>query len=113
MIRVKSGVWATLCITQIDANPKRGMMEITGTKGTFLWEYDSYEITVREGDIATVTKAKNPPGEWERYYANVAAHLTRGTALVITPEWARRPIHVLDLADRSASEGKTLKARYS
>ena len=91
---------------------KRGMVEVTGTKGTFLWEYDTHEIIVRDGDQTTVTKGKNPPTQWEKYYANVAAHLVKGVPLIITAEWARRPIHILDLADRSASEGRTLKAKY-
>ena len=112
VVRFKSGVWATLCISQIDANPKRGMVEVTGTKGTFLWEYDSHEIIVRNGEVTTVTKGKNPEAQWGNYYANIAAHLTKGTPLIITPEWARRPIHILDLADRSASEGRTLAAKY-
>ena len=112
VVRFKNGVWATLCITQIDANPKRGMVEVTGTRGTFLWEYDTHEIIVRDGDSTVVTKGKNPPAQWEKYYANIADHLVKGVPLVITAEWARRPIHILDLADRSAQEGRTLKAKY-
>jgi hypothetical protein len=68
---------------------------------------------VREGNQTVVTKDKHPPAQWERYYANVAAHLTKGERLVITPEWARRPIHILDLAGRSAAQGRALKAKYS
>ena len=59
-----------------------------------------------------MTKGRNPPTQWEKYYANVAAHLVKGVPLVITAEWARRPIHILDLAGRSAKQGKALKARY-
>jgi scyllo-inositol 2-dehydrogenase (NADP+) len=112
VVRFKSGVWVTLCMSNIDANPKRGMFEITGTKGSFLWEYDSHEIIVKDGEKTTVTKAKNPKEQWEKYYANVAAHLTKGEPLVITAEWARRPIHILDLAGQSAAEGRALKAKY-
>ena len=112
VVRFKSGTWATLCISNIDANPKRGMVEVTGTKGTFWWEYDNHEITVKDGDTTIVTKGKNPPAQWEKYYANIAAHLVKGAPLVITPEWSRRPIHILDLADRSAQTGKTLAAKY-
>ena len=42
----------------------------------------------------------------------MAEHMTKGTPLVISPEWARRPIHILDLAYRSAREGSALKAKY-
>jgi scyllo-inositol 2-dehydrogenase (NADP+) len=31
---------------------------------------------------------------------------------VITGEWARRPIHLLDLAARSAKEGRALPVKY-
>lgn len=112
VVRFKSGVWLALCITHIDANPKKGMVEVTGTKGSLVWEYETHELIVREGDRTVVTKAKNPPPQWAKYYANVAAHLTKGTPLVITAEWARRPIHILDLADRSAREGRALQAKY-
>ncbi len=112
VVRFKNGVWVTLCVTQVDANPKRGMVEVTGTKGTFLWEYDQHEITVKDGDKTIVTKAKNPKEQWQHYYANVAAHLTKGGPLVITAEWARRPIHILDLAVQSAAQGRALKAKY-
>jgi len=112
VVRFRNGVWVTLTVTQIDANPKRGMMEITGTKGTFLWEYDRHEIIVRDGDQTIITKGPNPKEQWAKYYANVAAHLTKGEPLVITAEWARRPIHILDLAVQSAKVGRTLKAQY-
>jgi len=112
VVRFKSGVWMTLCVTNIDATPKRGMVEVTGTKGTFWWDYDNHEITVRDGEATTVTKEKNPPSRWDKYYVDVVAHLTKGAALTITPEWSRRPIHILDLADRSAREGRTLPATY-
>ena len=36
----------------------------------------------------------------------------KGKKLVITGEWARRQIHILDLANQSARQGKSLKARY-
>lgn len=32
--------------------------------------------------------------------------------LVITGEWARRPIHILDLAGRSAKLRRAIKAKY-
>jgi|UniRef100_UPI00404B42FD scyllo-inositol 2-dehydrogenase (NADP+) len=112
-VRFKSGAWVTLCVTHIDSNPKRGMFEVTGTKGSMVLEYDTHEIIVRDGEKTIVTKAKNPKEKWEMFYVNIAAHLTKNEPLVITPEWARRPIHILDLADRSAREGRAITARYS
>ena len=47
-----------------------------------------------------------------KFYQNIADHLVKRKPLVITAEWARRPIHILDLAVRSAKLGKALKATY-
>jgi hypothetical protein len=35
-----------------------------------------------------------------------------GAKLAIAPEWARQPIHILDLAARSAKLAKALPAKY-
>ncbi len=112
VIRFASGAWATLCISSIDSNPKRGVLEITGAKGTYLCDHTNWEIIAQAGAETVITKGKNPPGQWERYYKNIADHLTKGAKLVITAEWARRPIHILDLANRSANKGASLKAEY-
>lgn len=114
VVRFKSGQWLTLCITSLDANPKPGWLEITGTEGTFLFGRDSWKIITRDAKERVVHEGKNPPmeGESRRYYKNVADHIRNGTPLVITPEWARRPIHILDLADRSAREGRAMKPKY-
>lgn len=113
VVRFKSGQWLTLTISSIDSRPKHGQLEITGTQGTYILSGDYIEIVThgKAGEeIATKTRAR--PGEGWRFYQNVADHLTQGTPLVITPEWARRPIHILDLAVRSAEQGRTLHARY-
>ncbi|KXU35943.1 dehydrogenase [Cephaloticoccus primus] len=112
VVRFKSGVHATLALSQIDAHLKPGMVEVTGTKGTFVWEYGTHKLIVKDGEKTTVTEAKNPPELWDKYYENVAAHLSKGEKLIITPEWARRPIHIIDLAIQSAKKGRTLPAKY-
>ncbi len=113
IVRFKSGQWLTLCVTAIDSNPKRGMLEITGTKGSYIMEYSTHEIITHKDGEVIVQKGNSPESEGWRFYQNVADHLTRGELLVITPEWARRPIHVLDLANRSAQTGAALKAQYA
>ncbi|MFZ9682059.1 MAG: Gfo/Idh/MocA family protein [Cephaloticoccus sp.] len=113
VVRFKSGVWLTLCVTHIDSLPKRGMVEVTGTKASLWWDYEKHEIVSREGNTSTVVQGRNPKEKWENYYANIADHLSKGVPLVITPEWARRPIHILDLANQSAAQGKALPALYS
>ncbi|MFC1805581.1 Gfo/Idh/MocA family protein [Planctomycetota bacterium] len=112
IIRFASGQWLTLTITHIDSNPKRGQLEITGTKGTYIMSGGDWELIQHKAGKTIVTKGKNPPSEGWRYYQNVADHMVKGTPLVITPEWARRPIHILDLADQSARKGKSQKAKH-
>jgi len=62
--------------------------------------------------VLTNTTSKQVDEGW-RFYQNVADHLTKGEKLVITGEWARRPIHILDLANQSAKKGQALKAKYA
>ncbi len=114
VVRFKSGQWLTLCITSLDSNPKPGWVEVTGTKGSYIFGGDSWKWITRDRGETVVREGKNPPweGESKRFYKNVADHILEGAPLVITPEWARRPIHILDLAARSARSGRTLKAKY-
>jgi predicted dehydrogenase len=113
VVRLDSGQWLTLCISTIDANAPDHWLEITGTKGTYTFNHDTYELIRQKGRKLVRTHGANPQNEWWRYYGNIADHLTRGTDLVITPEWSRRPIHILDLAVRSAKTGKSLRAKYA
>lgn len=113
-VRFKKGGWLTLNISSIDSNAKKGCLEIFGTKGSFLMvspnAYEMHKFSSK-GE-KTVVSGRSGPGEGWRYYQNVADHMVKGTELVISAEWSRRPIHILDLADKSAKQNKTLKAKY-
>jgi scyllo-inositol 2-dehydrogenase (NADP+) len=111
--RFDSGQWLTLTITQIDSKPADGWVEVTGKKGTLIFGGADTALHLVRGKKQTVERFPNPEDQSIQYYKNVAAHLTGGEELVITPEWSRRPIHILDLAARSAKTGKALAARYS
>ena len=113
VVRFDSGQWLTLTISHIDSNPKRGQLEITGTRGTYIMEGRGYEIVQHKRGKTVVTKGKNPKSEGWRFYQNIADHLVKRTPLVITPEWARRPIHILDLANQSARKGRAQKASHA
>ena len=112
VVRFSDGAWLTLCMTRIDSNPKRGHLEITGTLGTYIMDGRGFEIITHEDGETRTVKGTNPKSEGWRFYQNIADHLTKGEPLVITPEWSRRPIHILDLADRSAKRGGAIKAKY-
>jgi len=113
VVRFSNGKWLTLSVTHLDSNPKKGWLEITGTKGTYVFDGRGWQIMSHRGRNKITTEGKNPKSEGWRYYKNVADHLVKGEELVISAEWARRPIHILDLAGRSARLGRTLRARYS
>lgn len=113
VVRFKSGQWLTLSITHIDAKGKEGWLEITGTKGTYVFEGAHYKIFTKEGKRSRVEQHPNPDDQGDRYYENVRDHLVKGKPLVITAEWSRRPIHILDLAVQSAKKGRALPAKYA
>jgi len=112
VVRFASGQWLTLMISSIDSSPKRGMLEITGTEGSYIMNYSDYETVTHKGGQTVITKSKNPTSEGWRFYKNIMEHLVKGEKLVITPQWARRPIHILDLACRSAEKGAAMRAKY-
>jgi predicted dehydrogenase len=112
-VRFDDGTWLSLCNSSIDSNPKRGMLEITGTKGTYIMDGRSWETITHAKGETVIRKGLNGRNQWGRYYREVADHLVKGAPLTITAAWARRPIHILDLATRSARKGAAIKAKYS
>lgn len=110
--RFKDGTYITLRMSSIDLNAKPGWLEITGTKGTYLLEGGTWETITHRDGVTTRRKGTNPPGQQHEFYRNIAQHLIGKAPLVITPEWSRRPIHILDLAVQSAHKGVTLKAKH-
>jgi predicted dehydrogenase len=112
VVRFADGTMLILTITSLDSNPKKGIVEFTGTKGSYVMDHQTHEIYQLDGNKTTIVKGWNQKEEGWRFYRNIADHMVEGTPLVITAEWARRPIHILDLANRSAQTGHALKAKY-
>ncbi len=112
-VRFKDGAWLSLTVSSLEANPKKGQLEITGTKGSYVFDGRTYEIIKVEDGKTVSTRGQNMASQSEKFYKNIAGHLTKGTKLIITPEWSRRPIHILDLANQSARKGCALKAQYA
>lgn len=113
VVRFKGGQWLTLTMSTVDSNPKPGWLEITGTKGTLVLDGSHSTLHQQIKDRSVTTRLPNPPDEGASYYKNIAGHLVGKEDLVITPEWSRRPVHVLDLAVRSAKANKTLPVKYA
>jgi scyllo-inositol 2-dehydrogenase (NADP+) len=112
IVRFKNGSWINLTITHLDTNPKEGHIEVHGTHGNYVIPFSHFLEYTIDGDVVTTRKGPHYATEGHRFYENIAGHLTKGEKLVITPEWARRPIHIIDLAMKSAAQGRTLPAKY-
>ncbi|MCX7846995.1 MAG: Gfo/Idh/MocA family oxidoreductase [bacterium] len=112
IVRFSNGAFVNLRISHLDLNPKPALLEITGTKGTYLMDHSWFEIITPQNGKTVRVRGNNPPSDYSQFYKNIADHLTHHAPLIITPEWARRPIHILDLADQSARKGKALKPKY-
>lgn len=113
LVRFKSGKYLTLCISTLNAFGHDSMLAVRGTEGAYSMDGGSWRlITYNAKNEKVVTTGNNPPSEGHRFYQNIADYLVKGETLVITPEWARRPIHILDLAVQSAKKGCAMKAKY-
>lgn len=113
VVRFQSGQWLTLSVTQIDSKGKEGWLEITGTQGTLVLDNGHSTLHQHRDRQVVTTRLPNPKDESERYYENVRDHLVRKKPLVITAEWSRRPIHILDLAAQSAKQGRSLRVKHA
>jgi len=112
MVRYSSGAWSLMTMSSIESRPVKDWFKVTGTKGALAANWDAVEVVTHDGPRTTTVRIPNPPGQSPALYKNIADHLVEGVPLVITAEWARRPIHILDLACRSAAAGRAMKAVY-
>lgn len=86
---------------------------IVGTKGAITAGQQSVTVhTIGKSGERISTSVSMVPSQWEKYYRNIRDHILYGKELIITAEWARRVIQVLDLGTRSAHLGRALKAIY-
>lgn len=110
VVRLSNGQWLNLTITTIDSKGKEGQLEITGTTGAYVFDGGSWTLFTHADGVKTVASGRNPKSEGWKFYQNIADHLCEGEELIITPEWSRRPIHILDLACKSAEKNQAMKA---
>jgi len=114
-VRFADDAWLDLTITQLGSDPLPYQIGFFGTKGCYLINFGQgwTTRTVNRGGKLTERTGKHPKGQGHKFYENVAGYLTGKEDLIITPQWARRPIHILDLAGQSAEKGKALKAKHA
>ena len=83
---------------------------ILGTKGAIEdWSGGSFTVYTQVKGYPAQMEVDYREGQWEEYYRNIAAHLTRGTELAVKPEEAARTIAIMEYAERSSKQGRTLK----
>lgn len=113
IIRFDNGAMINLSISQLRSDPRPNMIAFHGTGGAYEINWNNWTTRTpnRKGELVEKT-GKHPTSKGHLFYQNIADHLTGKEKLVITPQWARRPIHALDLACRSAAQNKALKVKY-
>lgn len=110
VVRFRSGQRITIHFSQLDAKGKDGLLEIQGTNGTYTLTGKSFTLHQQSGNKSCITTRENPKDQHEKYYGNIAGYLMGREPLIIDGAWSRRPIHIIDLAVRSARLGRTLRA---
>ncbi|MEM7681435.1 MAG: Gfo/Idh/MocA family oxidoreductase [Planctomycetota bacterium] len=119
VIRFAGGQVATLRVSSL-ADPNQPPLAFYGTKGSYSVnrfhapKTENKAWTLRKADrkgVLQETHGKEPASKGHLFYDNIAGHMTGQEKLVITPEWARRPIHILELAGKSAKAGKAMRSK--
>jgi scyllo-inositol 2-dehydrogenase (NADP+) len=115
VVRFDNGAMMHLSISMLRSEPKPDwFLAAVGTKGSYTvgWKQWKTRIANRKHELVEKTGEHPKSDGGQIFYDNVAKALCGKEKLVITPQWARRPIHLLDLAGQSATKGKTLATKY-
>lgn len=92
----------------------RDPIRIQAEEGAIVWNWREVEVIQYSPTGEKVsTFVKNEPAANEEYYKNIHAHLFQGEPLVITPQWSRRVIQILEGATRSGESAQIVIPRYS
>lgn len=109
-IRFENGCTADYWTSSIAALSRPKWL-ILGTKGAIRGDWkDELELVSYANGIRQDSKVKVtlPAYGSVQYYRNVADHLLMGEELIVKPEQARRVIGVIDAAQRSSQEGRSV-----
>ena len=113
VVRFGTGAVFTLRVSKIETDPEPFALKVVGTEGAISFSpHGRYRLTHASGGDVFVAENDNPAPEWQKFYENLAGYLTGREALEIPARYALRPVHALDLAVRSAREGRALATRY-
>jgi predicted dehydrogenase len=111
VVRFKGNAVASHTASDITTQGK-DQIRIVGTKGAIVATHGSVDVYTKEKTGRVKTSVPMEPARNADYYKNVHDHFFKGQKLIITPEWARRVIQVLDYAGVSARKGTGVKPKY-
>jgi scyllo-inositol 2-dehydrogenase (NADP+) len=115
-LRFDSGLEAQLLQSNIYASHEP-LWTVLGTRGAVVvnnWDGAATVTTV--GDDGRQSTVQVPPisrPEGGGYYRNLADHLLSGAPLVITPEWARGTIQILEGCEIAARENRLVEVEFA
>ena len=110
VIRFNSGCIANVQMSAI-AYAGKPRWWVLGEKGAAVDKGGYFEVTgdfEAQGYPATLHVPYKSASEWQTYDSNIAGHLLRGEELRVKPEQARRVIAILEGAEKSSNEGKSV-----
>ncbi len=109
LIRFDNGCVADIQMSDV-ALAARPRWRILGTRGAIEdWAEGTFTIHTQVKGYPAQIEVKYQENQWPKFYHNIAAHLTRGAELIVTPEQAARTVAVMEYAGRSSKQGKTLR----
>lgn len=105
-VRFEDGTTATLEQGNLAAIPRAGW-RILGTGGAMSNEGPGGQITLvqRRGGLNETATIKPRRDNWSGFYKNIGNHLIMDEPLIVTETQARRTIAVLELAEKSSTQG--------
>lgn len=110
LVRFDNGVSASIEWSHIAAAGKK-RWRVLGTKGAIEdgpEGSNSFHVVSYRDGVKMDMHIPWKESLWDAYYRNVIDHLLLGELLSVTPESARRVIALIETAERSSREGKSL-----
>ena len=112
IVRFDDDVVADITLSAI-AKAGKPRWRILGTKGAISDAgTGSFRAYVDVAGYPAEMDVNYKPSTWEQWYPNLAAHLLNGAPLEVTPEESRRVIMVIEYAERSAAEGRSMDTPF-
>jgi predicted dehydrogenase len=95
---------------------KKPLWTVLGTRGSVVMEgWDGAATVTTAGDDGRQTTSQVAPLErvgWRGYYKNAADHLLSGAPLIITPQWAKGTIQMIEGCEIASRENRVVEIEF-